>query len=86
MATFRALVGINYVSEETGNEKRANAGDKITDMSENAARHEMAANHIEEWVDGQTENVQKPEDQQPEVEGVRSRRNRGEIRVKEVGE
>lgn len=86
MKEYRALVGINYVSAETENEKRANPGDKITDMSENAAKHELAAKNIEEWVAGETENVRKPEDQHLEVEGVRSRRNKGRIQVKEVGE
>lgn len=84
---YRALVGINYVSEETGEDNRAEPGDKITDMKENAARHELAANNIEEWEPRKTENVRgDDENDEVEVTGVTSHRHKGEIRVKEVGE
>lgn len=85
---YRALVGINYISTETDEEKRAEPGDKITDMSENALRHERASGNVEEWEPRKTENV-RGDDEDPEgveVTGVTSRRNKGEIRVKEVGE
>jgi hypothetical protein len=76
---YRALVGINYVpkgaekGEDGYPEKRVEAGDKITDMPDNAIKHELAAKHIEKWVDRQTENVVRPEDEVPHVEGVKSR-------------
>lgn len=85
---YRALVGINYISTETEEERRAEPGDKITDMSENALRHERAAGNVEEWEPRKTENV-RGDDENPEgveITGVTSRRNKGEIRVKEVGE
>lgn len=81
---YRALRGINYVNEETGEENRVAAGDKITDLSENAVETELAAGNIEEWVPRQIGNVYDSED--AEISGVRSRRSHGEINVKEVGE
>lgn len=85
---YRALVGINYISKETGEENRAEPGDKITGMSENAIKHEKAAGNIEEWEPRKTENVRGDDEgvEGVEVSGVTSRRNKGEIRVKEVGE
>lgn len=65
---YRALVGINYVNRHTGRERRVEAGEKIEGMNDVAARHELAAGHIEEWVAGHTENV--PDDEpDAEVQG-----------------
>lgn len=83
---WRALTGLNYRNDK-GNDVRKEAGDKITDMPENALRHEKAAKNVEPWVAGETENVPDPDDSGDSVvTGVSSRHaNKGEdIVLKEV--
>jgi hypothetical protein len=82
---WRALTGINYLDAD-GNEKRVEAGDKITDMPQNAVRHEKAAKNIEEWEPRKTENVRDDEDADVEVAGVQSRHEGGDVVIKEARE
>jgi hypothetical protein len=46
MSEYEAVVGLNYRSSKTGEETRAEAGDKIVDMTEAAIRHELSAGNI----------------------------------------
>lgn len=55
---WRALTGLNY-HDSKGKDRRAEAGDKITDIADNDLRHETEAGNVEEWVEGHTENVRK---------------------------
>ena len=84
---YRSLTGHNYVSEITGQEHRVEPGDKIVGMSASGLRHEIEANNVEEWEARKTENVVDPEEVDGiEHDGVRARREGGELVMKEVGD
>lgn len=48
MSPYKAVVGLNYRSSQTGEETRVEAGDKIVDMTDTAIRHELSAGNIVE--------------------------------------
>lgn len=87
---YRSLTGHNYVSEVTGEEVRVDAGQKIEagTMSVSSINHELRDGKIEEWENRKLENVvtEDEENELTEVDGVKSRREDGEIAVKEVDE
>ncbi|MFE9742961.1 hypothetical protein [Streptomyces sp. NPDC006477] len=47
MTDYKALTGLNYISTETGEETRVEAGDKIVGMGHDSIRHELEAGNIE---------------------------------------
>jgi hypothetical protein len=46
--TYKALVGMNYVSIKDGKERRVEKGDTFEDMPPTSVKHELAAENIEE--------------------------------------
>lgn len=51
MSSYKAVVGLNYTSSQTGEETRVEAGDKIVDMTDTAIRLELSAGNIVEVVE-----------------------------------